>query len=71
MIDSIGNIQHVMDQQKQVDLILLDFSKASNTVPHQHMLTKLAYYGIQGDGSILGFYGIPNVLLLMENHQTL
>ena len=26
-----------MDQQKQVDLILLDFSKALDTVPHQRV----------------------------------
>ena len=38
-----------MDQQKQVDLILLDFSKAFDMVPHQCLLTKLAHYGIQGD----------------------
>ncbi len=49
LIDFIENVQHVMDQQKQVDLILLDFSKGFDTVPHQRLLTKLAYYGIQGD----------------------
>ena len=42
----IENIQHTMDQQKQVDL---DFSKAFDMVPHQHLLTKLAHYGIQDD----------------------
>ena len=43
------NIQHAMDQQKQVDLILY-FSKAFDMVPHQCLLTKLAHnYGIQGD----------------------
>ena len=41
LIDFIENIQHAMDQQKQADLILLDFSKAFNTVSHQRLLTKL------------------------------
>ena len=45
LIDFIENIQHAMDQQKQVDL---DFSKAFDMVPHQCLLTKLAHYGIQG-----------------------
>ena len=49
LIDFIENIQHAMDQQKQFELILLDFSKAFYMVPHQRLLTKLVYYGIQGD----------------------
>ena len=49
LIDFIKHIQHAMDQQKPVDLILLDFSKVFDMVPHQRLLTKLAHYGIQGD----------------------
>ena len=46
VIDFIENIQHTMDQQKQVDIILLDFSKTFDTVLYQRLLTKLAHYGI-------------------------
>ena len=37
-----------MDFHYQVDLLLLDFSKAFDTVSHRKLLTKLEFYGIQG-----------------------
>jgi hypothetical protein len=33
----------------QMDCILLDFSKAFDKVPHQCLLNKCSYYGIQGN----------------------
>ena len=36
------------DKRTQVDLAILDFSKAFDTVPHQRMLGKLSFYGIKG-----------------------
>jgi len=42
------DILKAMDLHYQVDLILLDFSKAFDTVPHKRLLTKLHYYGIYG-----------------------
>ena len=43
----------------QVDIILLDFSKAFDVVPHQRLLSKLYMYGVSGKtlGWIQGFLG--------------
>jgi hypothetical protein len=37
-----------MDLKEQIDLILLDFSKAFDKVPHERLLYKMEYYGIRG-----------------------
>ena len=37
-----------LDEKKQVDMAILDFSKAFDTVPHQCLLNKLRLYGIDG-----------------------
>ena len=36
------------DKNIQIDLAVLDFSKAIDTVPHKCMLGKLSHYGIKG-----------------------
>ena len=36
------------DKKKQTDLVILDFSKAFDTVPHDRLLAKLAHIGING-----------------------
>ena len=46
----VEDVQRVLDQQKKVDLIMLDFRKAFDTVPHQRLLAicKLRQCGIDG-----------------------
>ena len=48
LISIIEELQLALDYHHQVDLLMLDFSKAFDTVPHQHLLKKLKYYGING-----------------------
>jgi hypothetical protein len=38
-----------LDQGKQVDAIVMDFSKAFDKVPHERLLHKCEYYGIKGN----------------------
>jgi len=37
-----------LEQKEQVDMIVLDFSKAFDKVPHKRLMTKLWNYGIRG-----------------------
>ena len=45
-INIVEHLAKDMDSKKQIDIIFLDFSKPFDTVPHQCLLTKLQYYGI-------------------------
>ncbi len=37
-----------LNDGRQIDMVLLDFSKAFDKVPHQRLLLKLHYYGVRG-----------------------
>ena len=48
LITTIHHIFSSVETIKQVDAVVLDFAKAFDTVPHQRLLHRLKYLGIQG-----------------------
>ncbi|MEW8544204.1 MAG: reverse transcriptase family protein, partial [Candidatus Thiodiazotropha sp.] len=42
-------LAETVDRNGQMDLVILDFSKAFDRVPHQRLLGKLDHYGIRGN----------------------
>ena len=45
----VSNLDGARDQgQKQTDVIIMDFAKAFDKIPHRRLLYKLDYYGIRG-----------------------
>ena len=49
LVNTIESVARSLDQREQVDMLVLDFSKAFDTVPHQRLLRKMRYYGINGE----------------------
>ena len=49
LILSMEDIYRQHDKNKQVDMLILDFTKAFDTVPHQRLLMKLKHYGIDSN----------------------
>ena len=45
-IVTIHDIASKLERDSQVDIILLDFAKAFDKVPHHRLLHKLEYYGV-------------------------
>ena len=48
LITIVELIARNLDHGKQTDVLLLDFSKAFDTVPHKRLLKKLDHYGTRG-----------------------
>ena len=46
LIITINDLAKNIDSRGQTDVILLDFSKAFDKVPHKRLLYKIKYYGI-------------------------
>ena len=45
---TVNDLARILDDQGQADVIIMDFSKAFDLVPHQRLLLKLKHFGISG-----------------------
>lgn len=48
LILTVQDLAKGIEDKQQVDVILLDFSKAFDKVPHRRLLQKLEFYGVRG-----------------------
>ena len=48
LILTVEDLAKNLDHGDQMDMIILDFSEALDEVPHQRLISKLQFYGIQG-----------------------
>ena len=47
LILTINDLAQCLNNKSQIDMAIMDFSKAFDSVPHRRLLLKLSYYGIQ------------------------
>ena len=59
----VDDLAKIFDRKSQADMVILDFSKAFDTVPHQRLLCKLSNVGI--NNSLLAWIKI----FLTNRHQ--
>lgn len=48
LLNTVEDLSRRLDRRKATDLLILDFSKAFDTVPHRRLLQKLQHYGVTG-----------------------
>ena len=48
LLNTINDLPKNLDDRKQTDVIILDFRKAFDKIPHHRLCLKLSHYGIRG-----------------------
>ena len=58
LFSTLHDLLYWRDRRVQVDVAVLDFAKAFDTLPHRPLLRKLKYYGL--DPQLMGWVVIPD-----------
>ena len=71
LLITIHDIAHNMEGE-QTDIILLDFAKAFDKVPHTRLLHKMSYYGVRDNSLawIQAFLSNQTQSMILENHKS-
>jgi hypothetical protein len=48
LLNTAEELSRRLDMRQTIDLLILDFSKAFDTVPHRRLLHKIQHYGVEG-----------------------
>ena len=64
LIITVEEIRRYLDNKQQVDMLILDFSKTFDAVPHTRLLRKLDHCGVRGN-----IHGWLESWLIMERSQ--
>ncbi len=48
LVTFVNELLESMEAGAQTDVVIMDFTKAFDKVPHERLMTKLNYYGIGG-----------------------
>ena len=72
LISLLNDLSLSYDRSLQTDLIITDFAKAFDVVPHRRLLYKLNWYGIRGNTSqwIWSFLSNRSQRVILENSQS-
>ena len=72
LLITTNDILSRLDNKEQVDMAVLDFSKAFDTVPHHRLLSKLRLYGLHGNllAWIRSFLSSRTQSILIEGHRS-
>ena len=73
LIEFIDDVTKNLDQGKQIDCLIMDFSKAFDRISHSLIIYKLKHYGITGETNewIKNFHGDRTQSVVVEGETSI